>query len=259
MLDFADPISHPLFTTLVLAAAAAALLLPRLKRRLELSLAKHPSLAGHARMARRVAAQIPFYEYNGGHIFSADGAPPAIAAQRHAAFFALAGLYRERFAETAHLSAAAEAGISDLQFTSAYHVPFQFSRFVRSHLKAGVFASSASRVTVTDLDGNRLIDLAGSYGVNVFGVDFYKSCMRIAESRAHLTSEDECGRLFIKQLRGPKLLWSAVEVVNGTPEPDGTYRRYYLQVPARLRWTAREAVAWTYGLSADEYKVTVRT
>jgi glutamate-1-semialdehyde 2,1-aminomutase len=32
-------------------------------------------------------------------------------------------------------------------------------------------------VTVTDLDGNVFYDLTGSYGVNVFGVDFYKACI----------------------------------------------------------------------------------
>jgi glutamate-1-semialdehyde 2,1-aminomutase len=32
-------------------------------------------------------------------------------------------------------------------------------------------------VTVTDLDGNRFYDLTGSYGVNVFGYDFYKACV----------------------------------------------------------------------------------
>ena len=37
-----------------------------------------------------------------------------------------------------------------------------------------------------------------------------------------------------------------VEVVNSTPEPDGTYRRYLLRVPPTTR-TAREAVAWTFG------------
>ena len=68
-------------------------------------------------------------------------------------------------------------GISDLQFTDAYRVPFQFSRFVREHLQAGTFVQSSSGVTVTDLDGNRFYDLTGSYGVNVFGNDFYKQCI----------------------------------------------------------------------------------
>ena len=40
-------------TTLGLAIAAS---LPLAKRRLELSLAKHPSLTGHSRMAKRVAS-----------------------------------------------------------------------------------------------------------------------------------------------------------------------------------------------------------
>lgn len=53
--------------------------------------------------------------------------------------------------------------------------------------------------------------------------------------------------------------WAAVEVVNGTPEPDGTYRRYVLQVPPEMP-TARAAVAWTYGLTEHQYgRLTLRT
>ncbi|MGW0604881.1 DUF6745 domain-containing protein [Streptomyces sp. NPDC002640] len=43
-----------------------------------------------------------------------------------------------------------------------------------------------------------------------------------------------------------------VEVVNSTAEPDGTFRTYWLRVPPRTR-TAREGVAWTFGLAADAY------
>jgi len=49
-----------------------------------------------------------------------------------------------------------------------------------------------------------------------------------------------------------------VEVVNGTAEPDGTFKRYFLRVPPNMQ-TAREAVAWTYGLSADQYVPVKRT
>jgi glutamate-1-semialdehyde 2,1-aminomutase len=58
---------------------ALAAVLPRIKRRLELSRAKHPSLAGHSRMAKRVARLIPFYEYDEARFYSADQAPPEIA------------------------------------------------------------------------------------------------------------------------------------------------------------------------------------
>ena len=49
-----------------------------------------------------------------------------------------------------------------------------------------------------------------------------------------------------------------VEVVNGTAEPDGTFKRYFLRVPPNMQ-TAREAVAWTYGLSEAEYVPARRT
>ena len=43
-----------------------------------------------------------------------------------------------------------------------------------------------------------------------------------------------------------------VEVVNSTPEPDGTSRTYWLRVPPATR-TAREGIAWTFGLTEAEY------
>jgi glutamate-1-semialdehyde 2,1-aminomutase len=38
-------------------------------------------------------------------------------------------------------------------------------------------------VTVTDMDGNRFYDLTGSYGVNLFGYDFYKECIARGSER----------------------------------------------------------------------------
>ena len=146
-------------------------------RRLQLSRAKHPSLAGHARMSRRLAAWVPFYEYDEARFFNVDGAPEHVAAQRRAGFMRLSNVYAQRFAKTARLTSEVEATLSDLQLTANYRVPFQFNRRVRSQLKAGVFVQSSSGVTVTDLDDNVLHDLSGSYGVNVFGYDFYKECM----------------------------------------------------------------------------------
>jgi glutamate-1-semialdehyde 2,1-aminomutase len=158
-------------------AAAVTTSLVKLKTRLKLSKAKHRSLAGHSRMARRVAALIPFYEYDETRFFRSDDPPEDIAAQRRAGFERLAELYRTRFAETYRRTAELAEGVSDLQFISAYRVPFQFSRYVRQHLKSGSFLESSSGVTVTDLDGNTFYDLTGSYGVNLFGYDFYKTCM----------------------------------------------------------------------------------
>jgi glutamate-1-semialdehyde 2,1-aminomutase len=160
-----------------LAGIALVIVLRKLYIRLQLSLAKHRSLTGHSRMARRFASQVPFYEYDESHFFRADAAPEEIAAARRAGFTRLAAIFADRFKKTAELTGEIADGVSDLQFTSRYRVPFQFSGFVRRHLKGGSFVESSSGVTVTDLDGNRFYDLTGSYGVNVFGYDFYKECI----------------------------------------------------------------------------------
>ncbi|MDE1922145.1 MAG: aminotransferase class III-fold pyridoxal phosphate-dependent enzyme [Gammaproteobacteria bacterium] len=165
-----------------MAAGLAALVvlgtvLRRLRRRLQLSAAKHPSLAGHSRLSRRVAAQLPLVEYGDDRFFRADDAPDGDAAARRAGFERLAMHFARRHAVTAKLTAETRAGVSDLQFTSRYRVPFQFSRYVRERLPVGAFVESSAGVEVVDLDGNRFVDLTGSYGVNVFGYDFYKECI----------------------------------------------------------------------------------
>jgi len=149
----------------------------RVKARLEHSRAKHGSLSGHPRIARVVASWMPFYEYGEARIFKADGAPDGVVEQRRADFVRLSDLYRRRSPETMRLTAEATGLISDLQFTEAYRVPFQFSSYVRRHLPVGAFLQSSSGVATTDLDGNSYYDLTGSYGVNLFGYDFYKECI----------------------------------------------------------------------------------
>lgn len=152
--------------------AAAAL-----KQRAQLSLAKHRSLTGHPRMARRIAALLPSYSYGANKVFSVDGAPDAVRQQRTAAFAALTHAFGTRFASSRAQTVEVEGGISDLQFVGAYRVPFQFRALARDALKMGSFMQASRGVTVTDLDGNTFYDLTGSYGVNLFGNDFYKTCI----------------------------------------------------------------------------------
>ena len=177
--------SLPILSLSTAAVAGAAAVFPKLQARLALSRAKHRSLGGHSKMSRMVARVIPFYEFDINDFFGADGAPAAISTQRQDGFFRLARLYNERFAKGRQLTAEAAQRISDLQFTETYRVPFQFSRLVREHLGTGAFMQSSAGVTVTDLDGNMFYDLTGSYGVNIFGNDFYKACIESAEKRAH--------------------------------------------------------------------------
>jgi glutamate-1-semialdehyde 2,1-aminomutase len=177
--------SLPILSLSAAALAGAAVVFPKLQARLALSRAKHRSLTGHSKMSRRVARLIPFYEFSIDEFFRSDGAPPEIAKQRHDAFLGLARLYEERYAKGRQMTAEASNRISDLQFTETYRVPFQYSRLVREHLATGAFMQSSAGVTVTDVDGNVFHDLTGSYGVNIFGNDFYKECIAAAQTRAH--------------------------------------------------------------------------
>ncbi len=165
------------FALTAVAIAALALILPRAKQRLDLSRAKHRSLAGHSRMAKRLARLIPGYAYDEAKFFNSDGAPAEAVAQRRAGFERLSALFAERFAKSIAMTARARVAISDLQFTGSYRVPFQYSPYLREHLKVGAFLQASSGVTFEDLDGNHFYDLTGSYGVNVFGYDFYRECV----------------------------------------------------------------------------------
>ena len=162
---------------LLLGVAALAGLAPALRRRWLLSRAKHPSLTGHSRMAKRLARWLPGYAYDEATFFACDGAPPALAERRRAAFLALGERLQQRHPRTLALTREAREGIADLQFTGRYRVPYQFSPLVQQHLPVGAFWASSDGVTLTDLDGQRFLDLGGSYGVNVFGLDLYKGLM----------------------------------------------------------------------------------
>ncbi|MFE2447670.1 DUF6745 domain-containing protein [Streptomyces melanosporofaciens] len=80
-----------------------------------------------------------------------------------------------------------------------------------------------------------------------YGYDRY-----LEESGAEPVHRDETGVLWRIALDGDEPV-VMVEVVNSTPEPDGTHRTYWLRVPPRVR-TAREGVAWTFGVDADTYR-----
>ena len=160
-----------------MSLGALATLAPSVYRRLQLSRAKHRSLAGHSRMAKRLARLLPGYHFDEQMFFKCDNAPFEIQNLRRSAFFKLAEVLKARHPLSIQASAAARETITDMQFIAAYRVPFQFSPLVQEHLKVGSFLQSAAGVHVTDLDGQSFYDLTGSYGVNVFGADFYKKNM----------------------------------------------------------------------------------
>jgi hypothetical protein len=62
---------------------------------------------------------------------------------------------------------------------------------------------------------------------------------------------DETGTLYRMNVPGDEPIL-VVQVINRTPEPDGSYNEYFLRVPPTIN-RARQGVAWTFGLSEEEY------
>jgi glutamate-1-semialdehyde 2,1-aminomutase len=153
-------------------------------RRLQLSRAKHPSLAGHARLSQLLARVVPFYEYGEEEFFAADDAPANVRDRRHLAFNELACRLHEKAPKTLALTAELEESISDLQFIDRYRVPFQFRGLVRDRLRVGAVAVATKDRRIADLDGNWSLDAGGAYGMNVFGYEVYKRCIDKATERA---------------------------------------------------------------------------
>ena len=83
--------------------------------------------------------------------------------------------------------------------------------------------------------------------LEIYGFDRY-----LAEIGAQPVHRDETGVLWRIEMPGDEAV-VMVEVVNSTPEPDGTSRTYHLRVPPGTR-TAREGVAWGFGLTEGDYE-----
>jgi hypothetical protein len=82
-------------------------------------------------------------------------------------------------------------------------------------------------------------------------LEYYGYDRYLTESGAEPVHRDETGVLWRIALDGDEDV-VMVEVVNSTPEPDGTHRTYWLRVPPATR-TAKDGVAWTFGLEGAAY------
>lgn len=160
---------------LVVSAALGALLLtPKLVARIRLSRAKYPSLAGHGKIARLISRFVPYYDYDIDAALGCDDAPADVVAQRREGLDRLSATLTRRRSHTVERAATLRNDLSDLQFTAANRVPFQFRRLVAERLPSATVVEAADGPRVRDLDGNWLLDVSGSYGVNLLGYDAYK-------------------------------------------------------------------------------------
>jgi hypothetical protein len=79
----------------------------------------------------------------------------------------------------------------------------------------------------------------------------------VRDGGARRVAEDETGILWRLDLAEDEPL-VCVEVADATRGPDAAFRRYLLRVPPDVR-SAREAVAWTFGVDTGEYRPAVET
>ncbi len=151
--------------------------------RLQLSRAKHPSLRGHSKWSRRIARLIPYFEYNEDYFFCSDLAPENIKKRRYEGLNNLKLNLLKRSPETIKFGDSLKNSMSDVHFTSHYRVPFPFRKYLFNEFKTASVVEETKGVQIKDIDGNWNYDLTASYGVNVFGYDFYKACMETGFSK----------------------------------------------------------------------------
>jgi hypothetical protein len=124
-------------------------------------------------------------------------------------------------------------------------------------------------ITDPDRITTEAIDLERNAEVRRVLVERFGPERLVREGGARLVHEDETGRLWRRDVdriqRAASPWWRPteepvvmVEVRNATPEPDGSRKTYYLRVPPTMT-TAREAVAWTFGLGTVDYRPAAET
>jgi hypothetical protein len=107
---------------------------------------------------------------------------------------------------------------------------------------------------VGDDCGPRRIDVELNMEARRCAIERYGWDQYLAEKRLVPLESDGWGELYDDPTAPGRRV---VVVTNGTPERDGTLRRYGLTVPAELT-SPLEAVAWTYGLTPRQYELIQR-
>jgi hypothetical protein len=112
---------------------------------------------------------------------------------------------------------------------------------------------------VEDLDSITVnhIETCDNAEVRRVMLDRYGTARYVIDAGIEPVHSDDYGTLYRKELRGDEAL-VMVKVVNSTAEPDGTFKDYFLRVPPNIV-TARQAVAWTFGLNDDDYDPSIQT
>jgi hypothetical protein len=88
-------------------------------------------------------------------------------------------------------------------------------------------------------------------------IERYGQARYLLDSGAVEIHSDDFGTLYRKEMPNDEAL-VMVKVVNSTPEPDGSFKDYFLRVPPTMT-RAHEAVAWTFGKDEATYQPALQT
>jgi glutamate-1-semialdehyde 2,1-aminomutase len=120
---------------------------------------------------------VRFFEYDEHAFYTSDAAPESVARARRDGIEQLRRQARDAAPNVLRMNDSLQEDVSDVRFTSAYRVPFPYRNQVPAELRCTSIVDETRGVRVKDIDGNWRYDLSGSYGVNVFGYEFYKECI----------------------------------------------------------------------------------
>lgn len=116
---------------------------------------------------------LPKYVIGEEKFFDCDGCSKEVAAQRRSALMALSEKWQTKYPKCNEFSQELKKMISDLRFTSGRCFP-AFNEVVNSYLDPSMALDRTEGVDVVDIDGNKSMDISGSYGCNVAGYEKYK-------------------------------------------------------------------------------------
>jgi glutamate-1-semialdehyde 2,1-aminomutase len=121
---------------------------------------------------------MPRYSFTDVEFFRADGCPETLAQKREASFEALELKWKKKWPKSLETSQFLQTCFSDLRFMSSNRVFLPFQRKIENWCDPCTVVQRSDGPYLTDVDGHRLIDVSGSYGVNVCGYDLYKRFLR---------------------------------------------------------------------------------
>lgn len=102
-------------------------------------------------------------------------------------------------------------------------------------------------ITIESIEAETNVELRRIM-IQRYGVERYTE-----DSGAKVIDSDEFGTLYKKEQQSDEPI-VIVKVINASPEPDGSPpKQYFLRVPPHIV-TAKEAVAWTFNMSDQDYQ-----